>query len=758
MTFYARENQKLSDHLTATADLAKVFAGVFGCGNTGYWAGLLHDLGKYTHAFQDYLRRSLEGKNVTRGEVIHALQGAKFAEEKISDHLIADIVGNVIATHHNGLFDNITDGERTLSVKTSKGEEKLHYVEATNAFSPIINEEKLKKEVLSFCQICQNKKLNLHFMLHFLTKVVYSCVVDADRCNSADLEIDHTIPDWLALIKQLENYLGSFSDEVGINKVRKSISEQCQQASRRQQGIYTLSVPTGGGKTLSSLRFALEHAKEHKLKRIIYVIPYLSILDQTAAKMHEIFPDDGGELILEHHSNIEPPEGDDEEEQYRLLTSRWDSPIILTTMVQFLETIYSNKASKLRKFHNMSEAILIFDEIQALPIKCVHLFNQAVNFLQTFSKSTILLCTATQPHLHKTERPVLLSNKPDIVSIAPDNLKVFERVRIEDKTQSAIDHEQIAALVKTQIEQGKSTLVIMNTKGDARGVYEQCRPIECEKAFLTTDLCPAHRMKILDRLRKNLDTETKKVTLCVSTQLIEAGVDISFDCVIRAAAGMDSIIQAAGRCNRNKENPMSQPVLVVDVYNEKLSRLPEIREGKEITARVFREKQGINLMSEEVIARFYDYYFYAQKNKMDYSINGDKKTIFSLLSNNPLGTSAYKNRNNMNYVGLPSAFRTAAEEFSVIDGVQVGIVVPYGDAMKLVDAFLACYHPKEKMRILKQLQKYTVSVYAKSLKELDKIERAVSLVDDTFYLLSPDYYDAEEQGLMSKAMFSLLNA
>lgn len=759
MIYYARENQELLDHLTETADLAKAFASVFGCGNTAYWAGLLHDLGKYTHAFQDYLERGLRGEDVIRGEVIHALQGAKFVEEKIKDPVIADMIGNIIATHHGGLFDNITDGERMLSVKANKGEDKLHYAEAINAFSPSVNEAELKTEILNFCRTSQTKKLSSYFMLHLLTKAVYSCVVDADRCNSAGLEISEKIPDWTSLVQQLETYLASFSEISGIDKVRKSISEQCQHAGSRQQGIYTLSVPTGGGKTLSSLRFALEHAKKYKLKRIIYVIPYLSILDQTAAKMHEVFSDDDGELIFEHHSNIEQPEGDYEEEQYRLLASRWDSPIILTTMVQLLETIYSNKASKLRKFHNMSEAVLIFDEIQALPIKCAHLFNEAVNFLQTFGKSTILLCTATQPHLHKTERPVLLFDKPDIVSIAPDELKIFERVHIEDKTQSAMDHEQIAALVKTQIEQEKSTLVIMNTKGDAREVYEQCRAIECEKAFLTTDLCPAHRLNILDRLRKNLDPKTKRVTLCVSTQLIEAGVDVSFDCVIRAEAGMDSIIQAAGRCNRNKENSTPQSVFVVDVQGERLSRLPEIKDGKSVTARVFREKQGTNLLSDEVINRYYQYYFYDQQKgenigKMDFRTKDDETTIFSLLGNNPLGMIAYQNRNNKNYAGLPSAFRTAADEFSVIDGVQIGVVVPYGDAMKLVDAFLSCYNPKGKMRILKQLQRYTVSVYSNSL---DEIKQAASLVDDTFYLLSPDYYDAEEQGLKREAMFSLLN-
>ena len=710
MIFRARKNQALSEHIENTASLSKIFGSVFGCENLAFSAGQLHDLGKYTLAFQDYLERSLKGEKVTRGEVIHALQGAKYAAEAIKDTIVADIVGNVVASHHGGLFDNIAEGERTLDFKTGKREDVLHYEEAVKEFSPNINCTDLHTEILNICRISLAKKLNPSFMSHLMTKVLYSCLVDADRCDAAEIKPDETPLDWSRLIQQLDKYLAGFSNTGALENVRKRISKQCQQTGKkRQPGIYTLSVPTGGGKTLSSLRFALEHAKEQGMKRIIYVIPYLSILDQTAKKMQEVFIDDG-DLILEHHSNIELQRdgAEDEEEQYRLLTSRWDSPFILTTMVQFLETIYSNKASMLRKLHNMSEAVLIFDEIQALPIKCIHLFNDAVNFLQTFGKSTILLCTATQPHLHKSDRPVLLSDDPEIVSITPEESKIFERVHIKDETQSTMDHGQIAALVKTQIEQGKSTLVILNTKGDAREVYKQCKAFECEKAFLTTDLCPAHRLGVLERIRENLASETKRLTLCVSTQLIEAGVDVSFDCVIRAEAGMDSIIQAAGRCNRNKENTTPGLVFVVNVQDEKLFRLQEIQDGKSVTARVFRENQGKNLLSSEVIDVFYHYYFYEQKKKMDYTIRDGNTTIYNLLDNNPLGTVAYRNRNNKIYTGLPCAFQTAAEEFSVIDGGQTGIVVPYGDALRLVADFQKCHDPKEKVRILKQLQKYTI--------------------------------------------------
>ena len=255
---------------------------------------------------------------------------------------------------------------------------------------------------------------------------------------------------------------------------------QCKESGSRPKGIYTLSVPTGGGKTLSSLRFALEHAKTHGLKRIIYVIPYLSILDQTADTIRDIIGNEYDQYVLEHHSDIDPVESDEEDEHRKLLTSRWDSRIILTTMVQFLETIYSNKASKLRKFHNMSEAVLVFDEIQALPVKCVHLFNNAVNFLHVFGNSTIVLCTATQPHLNKVERPIILSDNHPLVTLTRSDRKVFERVRLEDRSQSPMSHVQIAELAKAQLDAGKSTLIILNTKGDAREVYKACKSLDIE--------------------------------------------------------------------------------------------------------------------------------------------------------------------------------------------------------------------------------------------------------------------------------------
>ncbi len=256
--FYAREGQLLKDHISNTALLATTFTSVFGCAKTGYYAGLLHDFGKYTQAFQDYLDRSLKGEIVRRGEVIHALQGAKFVTEKIKDSIIADILGNVIASHHGGLFDCISDGKRTLTVKINKSEDQLHYKEAISVFCPEIKETEINKEIMNFCKKGKEEgTTNLPFTLHLLTKALFSSVVDADRCDSAGLTEFDTVPNWTEQIVLFENYLAEFNDTRPIDKVRKRISEQCQNEAGRQQGIYTLSVPTGGGKTLSSILFCI---------------------------------------------------------------------------------------------------------------------------------------------------------------------------------------------------------------------------------------------------------------------------------------------------------------------------------------------------------------------------------------------------------------------------------------------------------------------------------------------------------------------
>ena len=591
-------------------------------------------------------------------------------------------------------------------------------------------------------------------------------------------------PDWDEMERLLDARLAAF-DKVSkeskspLDRVRALISSQCAEQATRTPGIFTLSVPTGGGKTLSSLRFAIRHARANGLNRIVYVIPYLSIIDQTACDFRKIFGDRADDWLLEHHSNfLLESDNEDDEKRYDLGTQRWDTPVIVTTMVQFLESVMSNKASDLRKFHNMMRSVFVFDEVQALPVKCTHLFNATVNFLHKFGGSSCVLCSATQPALAKVQRPIHLSPSPDLVSLPDADKALFRRTVLIDQTSPELTCEEIADLALSRIRQGKSTLVVVNTKAEARKVFS-CLGASDDNYFLSTDLCPAHRLDVIDKMRMALDRNNdnrKRPVLCVSTQLIEAGVDISFDCVIRVEAGFDSIVQVAGRCNRHGRSSSPQEVIIVRVKDEKLGNLAEIELGKRLTDRLIRDY--LLGTPEQALEVYYQYKFgdSEQKILMDYPTSKDfpksGTMLFNVLGKNTLAAQAFKNaHDNDSYQGLHSAFQFAAEHFAVIDGAHIGVVVPYirpggtPEVQSLVSDFIATGERlratfdrevraaifRERSRILRRLQQYTISVYPS--REV-AIQQMASRIEDAFYLLSPDRYDpviglTDEQGFLN---------
>jgi len=392
-----------------------------------------HDMGKLSAAFVSYLREnSTKDKQHLRGSVIHATQGAKYIYDTALTNrgflAVAEMVALCITGHHGGLMDGISPvGDTPLRNRLSQDKRGLHYGEVTAAFEQagvmtVPVEELLstcRAELSAFIESCKVNQLNTAFMVHMLVKSLYSCLVDADRYNAYCFdsgkkpETQIVSPPWEELASRLEQYISAFSSTSAIAQIRNDISQKCLKASVRQRGVYRLHVPTGGGKTLSSLRFAVNHAKMHRMERIIYVIPYLSVLEQTAHEIRKAFQyRDDEEFILEHHSNLTPPDDEEEARSYRLFTDRWNQPIVITTMVQFLESVFSHRGSKLRKVHNLANSVFIFDEVQSLPIKCVHLFNDAMNYLHTFGRSTILLCTATQPLIDKVLMPIKLASPP----------------------------------------------------------------------------------------------------------------------------------------------------------------------------------------------------------------------------------------------------------------------------------------------------------------------------------------------------------
>lgn len=783
----ARNGQSLSSHLDAVANMAGKFAAPLGLANVAIACGLLHDLGKYSKSFQKYLKDALQGRATQRGEVHHAWIGAQLALKRLVDIRggigLADIVSNVVASHHGGLTDMISDSERVMpgriESRLKQHPEQMSDVVESKEVADIIARidwDAVRKELLD----TKKRVGKSPFALHLATKFLFSCLVDADRCDAAGLDDSNELPDWNAMEDCLNARLAKFEQEgegetSPLDNVRANISTQCANQAVRASGVFTLSVPTGGGKTLSSLRFAIRHARENGLKRIVYVIPYLSIIDQTAHEFREIFGDRADDWLLEQHSNFMLDSGnEDEEKRYDLGTQRWDAPVIVTTMVQFLESVMSNKASDLRKFHNMIKVVFIFDEVQALPVSCTHLFNGIVNFLHELGGSSVVLCSATQPALARTERPIHLSNNPDLVCLAPETRLLFRRTWLHDMTSPELACEEIAELALTRYRDGNSTLVVMNTKAEARAVFKAL-PEEIKRYFLSTDMCPAHRLDVLQVMREALspvhDTQSTPI-LCVSTQLIEAGVDISFDCVVRAEAGFDSIVQVAGRCNRHGRSASPQEVMIVRVKDEKLGNLSEISLGKELSARILRE--GLSSDEGTALSAYYSYKFGlpSQKALMDYPVGKDNPTVYDWLGANHRARTGYADAHgDQSYPGLHSAFQSAAEHFTVIPGVHIGVVVPYaktgdtGEVQSLVSDFIATGERlrttfdrearaviyRERSRILRRLQQYTVSAFPS---RENAIQQIASKVDDAFYLLSPDHYDSvigltDEQGFLN---------
>ncbi|MDD3862773.1 MAG: CRISPR-associated helicase Cas3', partial [Clostridia bacterium] len=522
------------------------------------------DVGKASCQFQTYLEESEKSKiNNKRGKIKHSIQGAFLTDDIFNSQqqiaqLIKEIIEIVISGHHGNLNDIVSpDGEKVFfdKLNLSKNPE-YDYKNIRNNSELILNKTEIHKffeaaqneisVILDFIESNYESEQSASFALGLLVKYIYSCLIDADRLDAYLFDIGEDINsnqkdfDWSHLIDTFETNIKEFKNDNKISKIRSLISEKCKNAAKRETGIYQLSVPTGGGKTLSSLRFALHHAKNKKKNRIIYVIPYLSIIEQTAESIRKILNlKQNKDIILEHHSNIVTPLDDEERGLRKLAASRWDNPIIITTMVQFLETVMSAKGSNLRKFHNMQNSVIIFDEIQSLPVNTIHLFNEVATFLSKILNSTILLCTATQPRIAATKRHnLLLSKNPNLIEDFEKDFQDLKRTKIVPKKEMNID--EFSQFIWEKSQKNNNCLTIVNKKSQARQVYEILKEKNKNNSFkllhLSTSMCPAHRIETLENI-KTLLKEGEKV-ICVSTQLIEAGVDISFDCVVRAMAGL----------------------------------------------------------------------------------------------------------------------------------------------------------------------------------------------------------------------------
>jgi len=526
----------LKGHLGGTAKLAENFAAVFGLNTLADIVGKVHDYGKASKAFQNKIAgKSGYDPNVhVNPHVDHSTAGAQFLMQQYGK--IAILLAYVVAGHHAGLPNGKGESESVLSRRLKKPVEE--YLDSIPLLP--LPEKILPQDLLP---LKANGKPSAHFLIHML----YSALTDADFLDtkkfmtpetSAERQRDTDITE---LHARLEQFLTTLQPNNELNQKRANILKWCKEAAQKEPGIFSLTVPTGGGKTISSMAFALDHAKKYKLRRIIYVIPYTSIIVQNAEVFREIF---GEDAVLEHHSNLEPER---ETPQNRLAAQNWETPIVVTTNVQFFESFYSNRSSSCRKLHNVADSVLIFDEAQMLPPEYLKPSLAVIRELANGYGCTAILCTATQPTL--SNAAILKREALDGVrEIVPDSQQLYEDFRRVDVT--VIDQPQSYETLGEKIAEHAQILVIVNTRKDARNIFEQlikrCSTDEC--LHLSTMMCPEHRSVTLKTIRVRL----KQGLPCrvVSTQLIEAGVDVDFPVVWRAIAGLDSIAQAAGRCNR----------------------------------------------------------------------------------------------------------------------------------------------------------------------------------------------------------------
>lgn len=544
--------QALYDHLHGAGRLASGFEDEFA--DISRTAAVLHDVGKVAQQFQTYLL-SDDGH---RGDVQHARQGAfvvnDFFESKGEIEEIAkEILELAISKHHGGLPDCIDEsGNRAFLLgftESDKSNEKYAYQEIKRGLNGLAldlqsNFRGSAEDIACFLKKIKSLRLSkdsIYFYLGLLVKLIYSRLVDADRTDAACFETRKqyrpNAVDWQNLISRLDKSMRSFDSSSEINRIRHQINEQCCLAGARETGIYRLSIPTGGGKTLASLNFALHHALKTGKRRIIYVIPYLSITTQTAKTFRDVLGlNSDSDVLLEHYStagmqrsadvadNASSEFEDAGEHQRKLAAERWDNPIIVTTMVEFLETVMSARGTKLRKFHNMADSVIIFDEIQSLPMNTINLFNEIVSFLSKITNSTILLCSATQPLLEKTKREnLLLSEKPDLIAETESYEDKLRRTRIVASAENK-SCDELGQIIYQQARKNGNCLAIVNLKKEAREIFQCLERLDVNHEFelihLSTAMCGRHRTDCLNRIGALLDPGNPKPVICVSTQLI----------------------------------------------------------------------------------------------------------------------------------------------------------------------------------------------------------------------------------------------
>lgn len=684
--------ESVLQHLSETAAAAASFADAFGASEQGYLAGLMHDIGKYSDAFQARLR----GSQIA---IDHSTAGAWECAQHNQP-----IAAFAVAGHHTGLPNGGSrcDNPDKPTFHARMKRAQLHNLEN---YDPWTQDIQFPKNCLVPAFLKTPAELS------FFIRMLYSCLVDADFLCTEQFMCSHNRNTAAPSITELTQRLDAktqkwYPPQTELNKQRCNILSRCRsEGTTLTPGLFTLTVPTGGGKTIASLAFALEHARAHHLKRIIYVIPYTSIIEQNAQVFRDCL---GDEAVLEHHSGIQYYTDRDASEltvKLAKATENWDMPIIVTTAVQFFESLYSYKSSTCRKLHNLAESVIIFDEAQMLPIPYLRPCVYAISQLTAHYHATAVLCTATQPALN----PIFQEFRPDHtpIEICPADIydtNVFKRttIRLEDK----LSWNELSSRMNNMPQ----VLCIVNSRKAAQKIFSKLNP---EHSYhLSTMMCPVHRQKILDEIRHNLQHGLP--CRVVSTSLIEAGVDVDFPAVFREETGLDSILQAAGRCNR--EGKRSAADSIVTVFQGE-DPAPSIFAIQTEAFRIVKDTCS-DITSTEAIALYF-----RKLLELKGRHEQDQKDIMVM----------------MNRPDLP--FREISDNFHLIETTAHTIYIPTGDGAALVQQLLQ--QPDPDKHLFRKLDKYSVSVYDKQFDRLVNTKSVRTLPNEAAILTDMSLYSQQ---------------
>lgn len=790
--------ESVAEHTEKTVYLCKEKGKRCGISHIMSICGMLHDMGKNKRRFDDYIHADERERKKLRGKIGHASTGAKYIYDKYHENsakvkILTELVTYAVAAHH-GLFDCVSEEQTDLfSTKLSKVEDYdeacrnaendyLQQYEPEKVFTKAEEEfdllwDKMKKvveritplllskdkrdkrKVLSNCQT---------FLFASLQRLLLSILIDADWESTADFmnDVDTLLKrndmNYKKIFAkarvnfetymQTKNSSARLSDltdrEKEINEGRNRLQEECREFAKYPAGIYCLPIPTGGGKTLSSLAYALEYCKRHpETERVIYVSPYISITEQNAKVFREAIGQE--EWILEHHSSVIKDTVKDDEDyrknRFAQQDINWEDPFICTTFVQFMNTLFSDQSRSIRRMHRLVNSVIIIDEVQSMPIKCVHTFNQMINFLNVVCNADIILCTATQPALGDAVYPVCYSEPKYMIKDAEIWFTRFERVKIHvPEPGQKYTFESLGDEIICQLDTYRSILVILNTKSAVGKLYDILKAFPVHVEYLTTNLCAEHRSDKIEAVKKKLREGQERVVV-VSTNLIEAGVDISFECVYRSMTGLDSLAQSAGRCNRNGE--MASGVLnLIQLEGENTGNMEELLRNTGVTGQILYDYRKIGSGESLLTPKWMDDYFKKvyldSEDKMNFPIRQMDTSIMELLSN---GFPCTGKKNCMN-----QAYKTAGREYRVIDDHSFGVIVPYKRGNEILEAIRQSSDLAEIKDHIRKAQRYTVNVRENQLKKFDGlIQRVSEHIPGLYMVAAPGAY-TEERGITAQ--------